>query len=833
MDPGLDFPDMSQERGRLLLRVVPLLVLLVTLAGAIFVWHTLDAGARLKAQADYKVRTAAIAAHIVDRLQDQELLLLGGAGLFAAKGEVTRQDWRRYVAAHQLHRTLPGILGVGYTAWLTPAEKEAMVRKVRAEGFPQFQVQPAGERPRYTSIIYLEPFDWRNRRAFGYDMYSEAVRRRAMNMAVDGGVGATISGRITLVQETEHGVQSGVLMYLPVYEANVATDTREGRWAALKGFVYSPIRMDDFIRGTLGEFPDDIAFEIHDGAVRPENLLFRSHHSQESLTASGGALTSSTRLQVYGRTWNITFRSLPGFSPEFSRSHSVAVLAAGILLSILSAAATYNLLATRHKAVRMAQSMVKELRESEEKVGLILNSMAEAIYGIDTEGRCTFCNQSCLRLLGYQRPEQLLGKNMHDQIHHTTPHGTAFPAEDCRIFKAFRTGEEIHVDDEVLWRADGTSFFAEYWSYPQREGDRVLGAVVTFLDITDRKNLESELQRQTRMLEQEVAERRRAQEGLAEHAVKLEQWNQTLEKRVREEVVKNRVKDQKLIQQDKLASLGQLSAGVAHEINNPIAFVSSNLRVLNDYFDNLRRHQRLLESVVARQAAEEVRREVAASANSLDIENILADVESLIAESQDGALRIAKIVTDLKAFSRIDTLDFDSVDLTCCLESALSIAYNDLKYVAAIVKEYGELPPVLCHPGQMNQVFMNLLVNAGQAITPPGKIVLKTWCDAGFVYTAVSDTGHGIPPEIRRRIFEPFFTTKEVGKGTGLGLSISYDIIKKHGGEIAVESTVGSGTTFTVKLPRQSRPQPGGDQAQPVGGTGGCDAPVVSEEGEI
>ena len=175
----------------------------------------------------------------------------------------------------------------------------------------------------------------------------------------------------------------------------------------------------------------------------------------------------------------------------------------------------------------------------------------------------------------------------------------------------------------------------------------------------------------------------------------------------------------------------------------------------------------------------------------------------LISESLEGAKRVARIVSDLKSFSRVDAPEYEETDLISCLESALNIVTNELKYVATVVRETEPLPPVYCHPGQMNQVFMNLLLNARQAITAPGTITLRSGHDSGSVWVAVSDDGHGIPEAIRDRIFEPFFTTKDVGKGTGLGLSISHDIISKHHGELLVESS-SKGTTFTIKLPRNT-----------------------------
>ncbi len=289
---------------------------------------------------------------------------------------------------------------------------------------------------------------------------------------------------------------------------------------------------------------------------------------------------------------------------------------------------------------------------------------------------------------------------------------------------------------------------------------------------------------------------------------KLQTFNIGLEERVEEEIKKSREKDLMVMRQEKLASLGQLAAGMAHEINNPVSFVASNMREFADYFDQMKKYLTLQQELLARRATKEELGELARSARELEIPMILEDGASLIAESLGGVERVARIVHDLKNFARVDTPEYEQTDLTDCLEGALTIVFNELKYAAVIVKEYRPLPPILCHPGQLNQVFLNLLINAGHAVAgvPSGRITLKTRHDDGFVYASVADNGHGIPDELKYRIFEAFFTTKEVGKGTGLGLSISYDIINKHHGELLMESIVGVGTTFTVILPRTKEP---------------------------
>lgn len=257
----------------------------------------------------------------------------------------------------------------------------------------------------------------------------------------------------------------------------------------------------------------------------------------------------------------------------------------------------------------------------------------------------------------------------------------------------------------------------------------------------------------------------------------------------------------KVFQQEKLASIGQLAAGVAHEINNPMGFISSNLTTLGKYFERSKEFVAILSAALDDCANEACCAGANEQRKHLKIDYIFDDSSQLIAESLDGAQRVRKIVQDLKSFSRVDDTEQKRADLKECLESTIGIAWNEIKYVATLTKDYGDIPPVLCYPQQLNQVFMNLLVNAAHAISGQGEIRVRTWQDGDDVCVSISDTGCGISDENQKRIFEPFFTTKEVGKGTGLGLSISYDIIKKHHGDILVESEIGAGTTFTVRIP--------------------------------
>ena len=243
---------------------------------------------------------------------------------------------------------------------------------------------------------------------------------------------------------------------------------------------------------------------------------------------------------------------------------------------------------------------------------------------------------------------------------------------------------------------------------------------------------------------------------------------------------------------------GQLAAGVAHEINNPVGFVNSNLGTLKTYIGQL---FGVIEAYEAAAAGGDPG-QVAAARQKADLDFLREDLPSLLVESQEGLGRVTKIVQDLKDFSRVDQAEFQLADLNTALESTLNVVWNEVKYKAEVIRELGDIPEVECVPAQINQVFMNLLVNAAQAIETRGRITIRSGVDHGHIWFELADTGKGMTPEIRKRIFEPFFTTKPVGKGTGLGLSISYDIIvKKHRGRFDVTSTPGEGTTFKLWLP--------------------------------
>ena len=331
------------------------------------------------------------------------------------------------------------------------------------------------------------------------------------------------------------------------------------------------------------------------------------------------------------------------------------------------------------------------------------------------------------------------------------------------------------------------------------QDNNVIGAMEILQDVTKQKIAEEALHRVHDDLEIQVAQR--TTELLRRNA-ELTEVNERLSS-----------VQQQLVQSDKLASIGQLAAGVAHEINNPIGYIFSNFGTLETYLVRLMIMLDVYEQAEEALSAGPVRESFQKVRDRIELDFLKEDIPVMMRESMEGIVRVRQIVQDLKDFSRVDNyMDWQWSNLHRGIDSTLNIVSNEVTYKADVVRDYGDLPDIECLPSQLNQVIMNLIVNAAQSIgSVRGTITIRTRCSDGTtpsIWIEISDTGSGISAETQARIFDPFFTTKAIGKGTGLGLSMAYGIIQKHHGRITVESTVGSGSTFRITLPIR---QPAGD----------------------
>ena len=433
-----------------------------------------------------------IKAKITIRLHAHAQLLRAGAAFFAAKDTVTRSEWKAFIDGARIEKNLPGIQGLGFSLIVPKNKLQQHIQHIRNEGFPDYTIKPSGDRPVYSSIIYLEPFSGRNLRAFGYDMLTETTRMKAMETARDNDV-AMLSGKVTLVQETNKNVQTGTLMYVPVYRNGIPANTTEQRRAAIIGWVYSPYRMYDLMEGILGNWDlnqhNRIHLQVYDSIVSANSLLFDSQANDQSQHTD--QLAVNLPIDFNGKSWLLSFTK----SQEQSAlsGHVLIILASGIVISLLLSVLSLSLFNTYSQVKQKAYKLTSDIKVSEERFGVLLNSTAEGIYGINREGNCTFSNPASQHLLGYENAGQLLGKNMHQLIHHHLADGSILDESDCLIHASFKQGEKAYSANEVFWRADGSSFPVEYWSNPVFINGKVEGSVVTFFDITRRKQAEEEI----------------------------------------------------------------------------------------------------------------------------------------------------------------------------------------------------------------------------------------------------------------------------------------------------------------------------------------------------
>jgi len=325
-------------------------------------------------------------------------------------------------------------------------------------------------------------------------------------------------------------------------------------------------------------------------------------------------------------------------------------------------------------------------------------------------------------------------------------------------------------------------------------------------------------------LETEVKQRQVAEQA-------LQQLNETLEVRVQERTatlakLNQELKDNqaKILHQDKMACIGQVAAGIAHDINNPVGFISHNLTILKRYMQRFEQFVALQEALIKARADTDLQCGWEKNHRDFKIAEIFQELPEMLDECHDGTTRITQIVQGLRSFSRLDAPQHRFTDLHQCLDSTLALLRHEMRDKISVIRDYGDLPQRYCYAEQINQVFMNLLINAAQACEAGGEIRIRSWTHEQQIFISISDSGCGIPQDQLKQVFEPFYTTKPIGVGTGLGLSIVYDIVTRHHGEISVTSTVGVGTTFTLQFPFDSRKKPraalpGASSASPSGAT--------------
>lgn len=356
-------PLLQQWAARGLLRNSSWLVLFVCLLASWFAWHSATVTVTQAKQDYFDFRVREAVTRIMQRMQAYQQVLLGVQGLYEASANVERQEFKSYVDALDLADNYPGIQGVGFSLIIPARHRERHVSAIRKQGFPGYTIRPDGPRDPYTAIIYLEPFTNRNLRAFGYDMFSEPVRRTAMEQARDHGRMA-MSGKVRLVQESGGQEQAGFLLYLPIYRNGTPTNTPAQRQANIVGWAYSPFRMNDLMQGIHGEHASDLDIEIYDGKdTTAETLMYDSDGVRTAGIPSRSSPGTTSSIEIAGHPWTIHIRAREGIQSRVDTNRPVLIAVAGVVISFLLSWLTWSLVTARESAIRAVQERERLIAE--------------------------------------------------------------------------------------------------------------------------------------------------------------------------------------------------------------------------------------------------------------------------------------------------------------------------------------------------------------------------------------------------------------------------------------------------------------------------------------
>ena len=484
------------------------IVLVTGLLLVMLVWTGLRDERARSAEAQFELHTREVADAIEQRLHNHEQILLGGAGLFDASGEVSRIQWRNYVERLSLSDNYPGIQGVGFSQVVPKAGLAAYIDAVRAEGFPEFTVKPAGDRPLYTSIVYLEPFQGRNLAAFGFDMYSEPTRRRAMQQAVENKT-TSITGKVKLVQETHGKKQAGFLMYVPVFQRGIPLRTTADRWRALRGFVYSPYRVGDLMQGILGRSDLVVDFTLHDGdAAEADSLMYDSGDAHANERIHAPQHSSVRRIQAYGHRWMLSVRSRPAFEAQFASPLDWLGPGLGLGVSLSLFALTLSLLSRREQAEAMAEDMMDKRAELEERFHQLFLHMGQGVVIHESDGRIIEANPAAERILGLSL-DQMRGVSSMDPAWRTIHEdGSDFPGNEHPAMVALRERQAVTGVMMGVWHsAEAEWRWIRVDAYPRNEGfgSQAQRVYAVFSDMTEQRAADLEARQSRKFLSDVLA----------------------------------------------------------------------------------------------------------------------------------------------------------------------------------------------------------------------------------------------------------------------------------------------------------------------------------------
>lgn len=856
-----DLPDTSMEgpmreavRGLFSRRgLAAWIVLGISLLFTIAVWRTLLQRETDAATRQFNLMAGEIVIDIKERLRQHEQILLGGAGLFDASMSVSRNEWRAYISRLNLSKNYPGIQGVGFSEWIASGGLARHEARIRAEGFPAYAVRPPGEREAYTAIIYLEPFVERNLAAFGYDMFSEAVRNKAMRAAATTGQ-TSISGKVKLVQETHGKPQAGFLMYVPVYRGVPATE--EERWRDLLGFVYSPYRVNDLMRGILSQRNVDLLdFTIHDGNADTDEALMYSSADEHLPDRSNRQRQSvSERIEAYGHAWSVRLHSRSSFDARFQSPLTWLVLPLGGAFGLALFALTWSLTSRREQAMALAQRMTARSRENEQRLRES-NERLKLATGFSGIGVWEYHPDS----------GDLIWDEQMFVVYHVAPQ--EFSANYDAWYSRLHRDDRARLEAELAEALAGQGRFDSSFRIvlPDGEVRHIKG---------DGYLAQSADGAAPRMIgvNYDITEQKRTEEALAESA----RQNQAIFDNVVDGII--------TINSAGLVASFNLAAERIFAYR-PEEVLGRNVNMLmpepyhsqhDGYLDNYRatriprvigigrevvgrrkdgsvfpldlavseiqhRGQPLFIGIVRditeRKKAERMKSEFVSTV-SHELRTPLTSIAGSLGLLAGGALgslpatalpmleiatrncdRLSRLIDDLLDMEKIEAgklhFDLGVQPLMPLVEHALQANQGYAAQHKVTLRLSTRLDDVWVKvdAARLGQILSNFLSNAAK-FSPPGEVVeITVQRSGGSVRIEVRDRGPGIPDDFKARIFEKFSQadssdTRQKG-GTGLGLAITRELAARMEGKVGYESQAGAGAMFYVELPVQDSPDSG------------------------
>ena len=788
---------------------------------------------------------------ILRRVEKYEIALRGGVALLKASESVERKEWKKYVETLGIDRDLPGLQGIGYTKIINPTGLSGHEAEIRRSGFTGYEVRPKGIRDIYSAIVFIEPFDWRNQRAFGYDMLSDKTRREAMDRARDTGTSA-LSGTVKLVQETEENTQKGFLLYLPVYRKSAPIETIEQRRKALEGFVYSPFRANNLLDSILvGRFKNALV-ELYDGPETTPQQLFYSvlldNSGKVSSVSRSPELASKIEipLEISGRNWILSVMFIRG-TPSFGQNLPIFLGLLGSLTSLIFFLYLRASTRVRSDALKLATSITSELRTSEERYRTLVEYAPDAIIVIDQRGVILQSNPAANSLFRYE-PDELVGNNVSTLM--SEPHKSA---HDDYLGRYLREGNPRVVSlgrDVAALCKDGTEVPVHLRVGEQRLENGEVRFIGFIRDLTERIRAEIELQERKSVLKNvietskdgflvvdmkglilEVNDTYCTQSGYSQ--------NELLSMSVREldaietpAEINDRILRVSQCGSDLFETRHKRKDGSVWQLEASVTYSAHSGGKLIVFCRDITERKEAEGALIAAQVLEESAKTKSAFLANMSHE-IRTPLNAVIGMARigfrdnvgrgstqeifqyilDAGQHLMGVINDILDFSKIEAGKYEVEHVPFRL---LEVIQSASEFVRPQIKDKGlefeirvrgseNLPEwVIGDPQRLRQILTNLYSNAVK-FTSQGFVHLTLERHGALTIFRVSDTGIGMSPAQMTKLFHAFeqadsSTTRNYG-GTGLGLSISLQLARLMNGNIDVSSELGNGSTFTLCLP--------------------------------